>query len=152
MVKKFRNGKVKLEVKRNEYYWNPDGTLSEVFYFDEMELNNLYIVTIEGELFIVDFSTSRVYDFYNGYLIHNPLKYVLDVLAFNKKLYLYPLSKRESKALLKKYYKEQLEEFGWFQPTYFFFIVFYSSSGPYKKEKGKRKKEKEKRKKRKKKT
>ena len=114
MVKKFRNGKVKLEVKRNEYYWNPDGTLSEVFYFDEMELNNLYIVTIEGELFIVDFSTSRVYDFYNGYLIHNPLKYVLDVLAFNKKLYLYPLSKRESKALLKKYYKEQLEEFGWF--------------------------------------
>ena len=111
-IKRFKNGKVKLSIPRNDYYYRDlYGEVIETFYFDEMELNNLYIVTIEGELFIVDFDTSRVYDFFGGYLIQNPLKYLLDVLTMNNKLYLYPLSKRESRQLLEQFYKEQ-EEMG----------------------------------------
>ncbi len=113
-IKKFKNGKVKLFIPKNDsHYRDLYGEVIEEFYFDEIETSCLYIVEIEWNYFIIDFETNKVYDYYPGYLIHNPLKYLLDELALNNKLYLYPLSKRESKEFLKKYYKEQLEEFGW---------------------------------------
>ena len=113
-IKKFKNGKVKLSIPKNDFYYRDlYGEVIEEFYFDEIETSCLYIVEIEGSYFIIDLETNNVYDYYPGYLIHNPLKYLLDELASSKKLYLYPLSKRESKKLLKQYYKQQLEEFGW---------------------------------------
>lgn len=111
-IKKFKNGKVKVSIPKNDFYYR-NGEVIEEFYFDEIEISCLYIVTIEGNYYIVDFNTKRVYDYFNSYLIQNPLKYLLDELALNKKLYLYPLSKRESKKLIREYFKEQLEEFGW---------------------------------------
>ena len=112
MIRKFKNGKLKLSVPKNHiYYRNADGTVNEEYYHCAMFWDNLYIESIEGNYYIVDFSTHRVYDYYNSYLIHNPLQSLLDDLTNNKVVYMYPLSKRESKALLELYYKEQ-EELG----------------------------------------
>ena len=108
-IKKFRNGKVKLYVPENDWcYRDDDGKVKEEFYFDEMELADLRIEVIEGDWYIIDFNTGRVYNYFNGYLIQNPLKYLLDDLTKNKKIYLYPLSNRESKELIEKYFSEVL--------------------------------------------
>ena len=113
MIKKFKNGKVKLSVPKNDWYYrNDDKSIKEEFYFEEMFYNNLYIEEIYGTYFIVDYETNNVYNFFNSYLLQNPLRYLLDELTENNTVYLYPLSKRESKQLLKQYYAEQ-EEMGW---------------------------------------
>lgn len=104
-IRKFKNGKIRMQVNKNGYYWNDDGTINESFYHDEMFINSLYIEEIQGNFFIVDYETKNVYDFFNSYLLHNPLKFLLDELAEKGRIYLYPMP--EGKRLFKQYIKEQ---------------------------------------------
>lgn len=91
MIKKFKNGKVMLQCKKSE--------LNENFYHDEMFWSDLYINQINGYLYITDFNTQLVYEI-GSYLMQNPIKYILDTIESDGKMYLYPLSKKESKSLL----------------------------------------------------
>ena len=93
MIKKFKNGKILLK---------PDSVeeiLNESFYHDEMFTADLYLNQINGYMYIVDFNRSLVYEL-GSYLMQNPLKYILDELEAFGKMYLYPLSKKESESLL----------------------------------------------------
>lgn len=96
MIKKFKNGKILLKPEKIDF----DGkTLSENFYHDDMFFSDLYINQINGYQYIVDFNTSLVYDL-GSYLLQNPLKWLLETLETNGKMYLYPLNKKECKSLL----------------------------------------------------
>ena len=110
MVKVFKNGKIKLGVpKRDPYFRDANGKVLEDFYHGVLFWDNIYIESIEGNWYIVNFSNKRVYNYYNSYLVQNPLKVLLDDLTENEVIYLYPMSARESKQLLKQYYEEQEE-------------------------------------------
>lgn len=96
MIKKFKNGKILLKPDKNDF---ENGVLNENFYHDEMLMSDLYINQINGYQYIVDFNTLLVYEI-GSYLLQNPLKFILETLEEDKKIYLYPLSKKESKSLL----------------------------------------------------
>lgn len=96
MIKKFKNGKILLSVTKSDF---DGGSVSENFYHDEMFYSDLYINQINGYQYITDFNTGLVYEI-GSYLLQNPLKYILDELTENKKMYLYPLTKKQSKSLL----------------------------------------------------
>lgn len=96
MIKKFKNGKILLKPCKNDF---ESGVLNENFYHDEMFMSDLYINQINGYQYIVDFNTLLVYEI-GSCLLQNPLKFILETLEANKKMYLYPLSKKESKSLL----------------------------------------------------
>ena len=95
---KFKNGKIKVELQKN-YDINSDGSINENVYHDDMFMCDLYLNQINGYQYLVDFNTSLVYEL-GGYLMQNPLVYILNELQENSKMYFYPLSKRESKSLL----------------------------------------------------
>ena len=97
-IKKFKNGKIKMTVKK-DYDILPDGSINENVYHDDMFMSDLSINQINGYQYIVDFNTSTCYEM-GSYLVQNPLKEILETLQENKKIYLYPLSKKESKSLL----------------------------------------------------
>lgn len=97
-IKKFKNGKIKMTIQKN-YDINDDGTINENVYHDDMFFSDLYINQINGYQYICDFNTSLVYEM-GSYLMQNPLKFILDTLQEDKQIYLYPLSKKESKSLL----------------------------------------------------
>ena len=97
MIKRFKNGKLKLSVPKN--YRNEDGTVSEKFYHGAMFRNKLYIDTIDGKFYLIDIDTCKVYDFNS---------YILDDLARNKISYLYPAP--NSKVLFALYMKEHSAE------------------------------------------
>ena len=105
MIKRFKNGKLKLSVPKN--YRNEDGTVSEKFYHGAMFCNNLYIDTIDDNWYLIDFNTRKVYDFYNN-IIQNPLQALLNILTRNKIVYLYPAP--NSKILFALYMKEYSAE------------------------------------------
>ena len=96
MIKKFKNGKILLKPDKSDF---TNGVLDENFYHDEMFFSDLSINQINGYQYITDYNQSRVYEL-GSYLMQNPLKWLLDELQENGKLYLYPLTKRESKSLL----------------------------------------------------
>lgn len=96
-IKKFKNGKIKLELEPSDF--DDQGNVREEVYYDDMFMHDLYIEQINGYQYIVNFNTQRVYEL-GSYLLQNPLKYLLDELKEHGKMYLYPLSKRESKSLL----------------------------------------------------
>lgn len=105
-IKKFKNGKVKLSIPKNDYYYRDlYGEVVEEFYHDEMYFNNLYIDVIEGDYYIIDTSNGLVYDYFT-YLVHNPLKELLNDLE-NKTVYLYPSP--DSSRLYKQYIAEHSE-------------------------------------------
>lgn len=96
MIKKFKNGKLRLEVVKDDFV---NGEVHENFYHDEMFMSDLYLNQINGYQYLVDFNQDIVYEL-GSYLMQNPLKWLLDELKDHKKLILYPLSKRESKSLI----------------------------------------------------
>ena len=97
MIKKFKNGKILLKPDKIDIL--DDGSIDENFYHDDMFYSDLCICQINGYQYIVDFNTSLVYEL-GSYLLQNPLKYILEELEENGKLYLYPLSKKQSLSLL----------------------------------------------------
>ena len=105
MIKKFKNGKLKLSVPKN--YRNEDGTVSEKFYHGAMFRNKLYIDTIDGKWYLIDLSTRKVYDFYKNYIIQNPIQFLLDDLTRKEIVY---LPAQNSKVLFALYMKEYSAE------------------------------------------
>jgi len=91
MIKKFKNGKVMLQCKKSE--------LDESFCHDEMFWSDLYINQINGYLYIIDHNTQLVYEL-GSYFMQDPIKYILETIESEGKMYLYPLSKKESLSLL----------------------------------------------------
>jgi hypothetical protein len=98
-IKKFKNGKIKLQVCKKSFYKEENGSVNENFYHDEMFMNDLYLNQIDGYMYLVDFNKSLVYEI-GSYLMQNPLKEILETLENCKPLYFYPLSKKQSKSLL----------------------------------------------------
>lgn len=108
-VKKFKNGKIKLEVKKNDWYYRDgDGKIKEDFYHDELFFNDLFIEEIDGDFYIVDTNTNLIYDYFNSCLIQNPLQYLLKDLEEKEKIYLYP--ETNSEKLFEQYLIEREEE------------------------------------------
>lgn len=97
-IKKFKNGKIKVSIDK-QYDILSNGAINENVYHEDMFFNDLYVNQINGYSYLVDFNTSLVYET-GSYLLQNPLKYILDTLSENGKMYFYPLSKKESKSLL----------------------------------------------------
>jgi hypothetical protein len=97
IVKKFKNGKIKIQLD----YMNDGTTAQEIesVYHDDMFMSDLYINQINGYSYVVDFNTNLVYEI-GSYLCQNPLKQILDELLEKSKIYLYPLTKKQSKDLL----------------------------------------------------
>lgn len=100
MIKKFKNGKIKLSapLKNDAYLWE-GGKLQEEYYFDVMFMSDLSFNEINGYIYIVDFNTQLVYEL-ESQNIQNPLKWLLDSIAEDGRYYLYPLSTIECKELL----------------------------------------------------
>lgn len=90
LVKKFKNGKIKLQLEASDK--ELEEYERENIYHDDMFMSDLYIETIEGNYIIVDFNTSTVYDYFNSYMIQNPLKVLIDDIYESEKgyIYLYP--------------------------------------------------------------
>ena len=103
MIKKFKNGKIKLSFPKSEIdkYWllDDEGNLKEDYYYDVMNMEDLYFNQINGYMYIVDFNTGLVYEL-DSQNIQNPLKWLLDYIGEYKKYYLYPLSRKESQYLM----------------------------------------------------
>lgn len=101
-IKKFKNGKLAFRVDKN-YSITDEGELDENYYHDGMFMHDLYLNQINGDMYLVDFNTQKVYEL-GSYLMQNPLKYLLDTILEHHKdgkvFYLYPLSKAECKCLL----------------------------------------------------
>jgi len=100
-IKKFKNGKIRFMLETSDLN---NGEVDENVYHDDMFFKDLYINQINGYQYIVDFNTGRVYEL-GSYLLQNPLMFLLDEFKEAREarhyFYLYPLSKRESKSLLK---------------------------------------------------
>lgn len=108
-IRKFKNGKVKLYIPKGDWYYrDSNGKIKEEFYHDEMFMHNLYIEVIDGDYYIVDTSTNLIYDYFNSYLIQNPLQYLLKDLEEKEKIYLYP--EANSEKLFEQYLIERKEE------------------------------------------
>lgn len=90
IIKKFKNGKIKLQLEKKWDFEQYTGELSESIYHDDMFMENLYIDTINGCFYIIDTNKQIIYDYFNGYFIQNPLKSLLNDLESNSKIYLYP--------------------------------------------------------------
>ena len=96
IIKKFKNGKILLKTEKADFKNN---IIDENIYHNSMFMESLCIDQINGYNYITDFNTNRVYDL-GSYLLQNPLKFLLDTLTEKKKMYLLPLTKRQSKSLL----------------------------------------------------
>ena len=101
IIKKFKNGKIKLVIETYDKIYYGDGVEvnSEDIYPDCMEMDDLSINQINGYQYIVDYNTQTVYELHY-YLQQNPIKWLLKTLNNNNVLYLHPLSKKESKVLM----------------------------------------------------
>jgi hypothetical protein len=98
IIKKFKNGKLLLKTQKEDFN-NTENLIDDGIYHDDMFMQDLSINQINGYQYITDFNTNRVYEL-GSYLMQNPLKYLLDELTENKKMYLKPVTKKESKSLL----------------------------------------------------
>ena len=109
MIKKFKNGKILLSVTKSDF----DGLqVNENFYHDEMFFSDLYLNQINGYMYIVNYNQQLVYEYiqlggqkkhntiYSLCNVQNALKEIIDGLTEYKKIYLYPLTKKESLSLL----------------------------------------------------
>lgn len=101
MIKKFKNGKIKLTAPLKSDGWlrNTDGTISEDYYHDIMFMADLYFDQIRGYIYLVDFNTKLVYEL-ESQNIQNPLKWLLDSINDDGRYYFYPLTKKECRDLL----------------------------------------------------
>lgn len=96
IIKKFKNGKLKLEYEKGDI--SGIGSIFENVYYDDMFMNDLYINQINGYQYLIDFNKSIVYDLRD--YTHNPLYTLLNDIQKFKKVYYYPLNKKECKSLL----------------------------------------------------
>ena len=96
MIKKFKNGNINLSIKEDlkSGYYNCDNV--ESFIHDEMWINDLYINTIGGYLYILDTNKFYLYSF--DYITINDF---LSELLKGYTIKLYRLDKRATKDLLK---------------------------------------------------
>ena len=87
-IKKFKNGKIKLELEKSDHELTDHDTV----YHDDMFFSDLYIDTINGDYIIIDYNTSIIYDYFNSYMLQNPLKTLIDDIFNSEKgyIYLYP--------------------------------------------------------------
>jgi hypothetical protein len=96
IIKKLKNKKILLKTEESDF---DNGILNESIYQDDMFWQDLSIVQISGYQYIIDYNTSRIYEL-GIYLMENPIKFLLDTLTENKKMYLSPKTKKESASLL----------------------------------------------------
>ena len=107
IIKKFKSGKIKLQVIKSDF---DDGELSENIYHDDLFFKDVSIDFIDGDVYIIDSNKKLVYNYFNSYSIQNPLKSLLDDLEEKKVIYLYPLTKKESKELFESLYSDEMED------------------------------------------
>lgn len=97
MIKKFKNGKIILDIREDlkSGYYEKTVQSVENFYHGEMFMNDLYINQINGYQYIVDHNTQTVYD-----LPRNHFVMFLEDLIKDGKIILEPYGKKMSKELL----------------------------------------------------
>lgn len=104
MIKKFKNGKIKInKIKKNDNYYrdNIGDIMIDQFYNNEITMCDLYFNQINGYMYLVDFNTQYVYDLRDiNYYHHKNILIHLKELLESNNIYLYPLSKKESAELL----------------------------------------------------
>lgn len=104
IVKKFKNGKIKLQLEQKYDYNNNNNEIDiDNIYHRDMTMCDLYINQINGYQYVVDWNTYTVYPLISeGYHLscYNPLVFLRDELKKNPIFYLYPETKKESKSLL----------------------------------------------------
>ena len=101
IIKKFKNGKVKMQLERSDFFYYADGNGGidiDRLYDNEITMSDLYIQQINGYQYMVDFNTNTVYEL-GSYLMQNPLKFIADELIEGN-VYLFPLTKKISLDLL----------------------------------------------------
>ena len=77
-LKSLRTVKVKLCTEENHWYYrDSNGKVKEEFYHDEMFFD-LYIITIQGDYYIIDYSTGLIYNYFNSSMVQNYIKYLLE--------------------------------------------------------------------------
>ena len=96
MIKKFKNGNIVLDVRKDikSGYYEKTIDSIENFCHNDMCMEDLYINQINGCLYIVDFNKRLVYDLPKGYLNF------LEELLNKGKIKLIPYGKKISKELL----------------------------------------------------
>ena len=97
MIKKFKNGKINLDLREDfkKGYYKKDVNSTADFYHHEMTMDDLYIEEINGYLYIVNFNSGLVYDM-PGCTFNDFIQNLMD----NEKIILYPYDKKSSKSLL----------------------------------------------------
>ena len=97
-VKKFKNGKIKIELPKNDYIYREDGKILENFYHNEITMHDLSLESINGYTYLVDSSNEKLYDLslYNVIFLDEFLSLFND----KEKIYLYPTDKRIKKDLM----------------------------------------------------
>lgn len=90
MIKKFINGNILLDNRKDFVKYNTTG---ENFYHDDMTMFDLYIVQVNGYLYICDMETKKFYD-----LPRNHTQLFFEDLE-KKAIRLYPYGKKMSKSL-----------------------------------------------------
>ena len=98
MIKKFKNGSILMNVKRDFLIGYYDSGNIENFYHDECFMNDITFGYINGIAYFIDFNSSLVYDS-PFYLFKDFIEY----MCTKKKLKLYPYGKRISEELINKY-------------------------------------------------
>ena len=103
MIKKFKNGKIKLSYPKSRIdkhcYLDEEGDILDDYYYNEVEMEDIYFNQINGYMYLVDFNTQLVYEL-ESQNIQNPLKWLLDTIKEDGRYYLYPLTRRESEELI----------------------------------------------------
>ena len=94
-IKKFKNGKIKIELEAYDRQQGDEIQDIEYIYHDEMFMKDIRFTTFDGDYYLVDDNTDHVY-YFGSYLCQNPLKQLLDELRESGKIYLYPLSENDA--------------------------------------------------------
>lgn len=104
MIKKFKNGKLKLSAPKGEIdkylYLDEEGNINEDYYHDVMFMSDLCINQIDGCMYLVDFNRQLVYPLYQ-FDFFNLLEDLFKKIQEEGKVYLYPVDKEEGNYLLK---------------------------------------------------
>jgi len=103
VIKKFKNGKIKLQIEPKFDYNNSNEIDIDEVYHRDITMSDLYINQINGYQYVVDFNTQLVYPLISeGYHLsyYNPLVFLRNEFTKKATLYFYPESKKQSKSLL----------------------------------------------------
>ena len=104
MIKKFKNGKLKLSAPKGEIdkyiYLDEEGNINEDYYHDVMFMSDLSINQINGYMYLVDFNRQLVYPLHQ-FDFFNLLEDLFKKIQEEGKIYLYPVDKKEGNYLLK---------------------------------------------------